>query len=100
MHGGKRANAGRKPGAATKLNEAARAAAAEGGIMPLDYMLSILRDDLNDAATRMDAAKAAAPYVHARLAAMELSGKDGRPIEIVGKLQRDAAVKAALRADT
>jgi hypothetical protein len=74
MHGGKRPNAGRKPGSATKLNEAARAAAAEGGIMPLDYMLAILRDDQNDAATRMDAAKAAAPYVHARLAAVEHSG--------------------------
>jgi hypothetical protein len=32
--------------------------------------------------------------------AVEMSGPNGGAIEIVGKLQRDAAVKAALRADT
>src|SRR5215203_5032242 len=39
---------------------------------PLDYMLSILRGGEEvTAAERMDAAKAAAPYVHARLAHIE-----------------------------
>lgn len=74
-HGGPRPGAGRKAGASTRLNEVARKQAAEGGLMPLDYMLAILRDEGNDAPTRMDAAKAAAPYLHARLAAIEHSGK-------------------------
>ena len=73
-HGGAREGAGRKPGQTTKLNEDARQKALEGGISPLDYMLAQLRDDTNDKETRMDAAKAAAPYVHARLAAVEHSG--------------------------
>lgn len=73
--GGKREGAGRKPGAATKMNEAARKAAADGGIMPLEYMLTVLRDTTLTQADRMDAAKAAAPYVHAKLAAVEHSGK-------------------------
>lgn len=73
-HGGPRPGAGRKAGAATKLNEDARKQAAEGGLMPLEYMLQILRDEDIDPETRMDAAKAAAPYVHAKLAAVELSG--------------------------
>ena len=72
--GGARPGAGRKPGQTTKLNEKARAKALEGGISPLDYMLCILRDEQNPEAVRFEAAKAAAPYVHAKLAAIEHSG--------------------------
>jgi len=75
--GGARKGAGRKPGQATRVNQAAREAALAAGISPLDYMLRVLRDDKLDRATRMDAAKAAAPYVHARLAAVEHSGSIG-----------------------
>jgi len=76
-HGGPRPNAGRKKGAATKINEKAREKAAEGGLMPLDYLLSIMRDENQPLDERKDAAKAAAPYVHAKLAAIEMSGKLG-----------------------
>lgn len=72
--GGTRPGAGRKPGQTTKLNEDARIAALAEGISPLDYMLKQLRDEALDREARMDAAKAAAPYVHARLAAVEHSG--------------------------
>lgn len=74
-HGGARAGAGRKPGQSTKMNEEARKRALEGGTSPLDYMLAQMRDEGNSRELRMDAAKAAAPYVHARLAAVEHSGK-------------------------
>lgn len=84
-HGGSRHGAGRKPGAATKLNEQARKQAAEGGLMPLDYMLSILRDENMAPDARMDAAKAAAPYVHAKLASVEHKGEDGGPLQIIVK---------------
>jgi hypothetical protein len=78
-HGGARIGAGRKKGAATKLNEVARAQALDGGISPLDYLLSVMRDDDNDGHTRLDAAKAAAPYVHAKLSAVDttVKGPDG-----------------------
>jgi hypothetical protein len=66
-HGGSRVGAGRKPGQATKLNEEARQQALGGGISPLDYMLKILRDEAENKEMRFEAAKAAAPYVHARL---------------------------------
>lgn len=66
-HGGARSNAGRKPGQATKANQEAREAAADGGMMPLDYMLNIMRDAWATTERRDDMAKAAAPYVHARL---------------------------------
>lgn len=73
-HGGARKGAGRKPGQSTKMNQEARKKALEGGISPLDYMLAQMRDEQNPRELRMDAAKAAAPYVHARLAAVEHSG--------------------------
>lgn len=73
-HGGARPNAGRKPGSSTKLNEEARQKALEGGVSPLDYMLALLRDETNDRDVRFEAAKAAAPYVHAKLASIEHSG--------------------------
>ena len=53
------------------------AKARESGMMPLEYLLSIMRDESQDAAVRRDAAKAAAPYCHARLASTEISGPDG-----------------------
>ena len=75
--GGSRKGAGRKKGQATKINEAAREQALSSGISPLDFMLSLLRDTQLPRADRFEAAKAAAPYVHARLAAVEHSGSVG-----------------------
>ena len=43
--------------------------------MPLDYLLALLRDNAQTQEVRTDAAKAAAPYLHARLAAVEHSGE-------------------------
>ncbi len=73
--GGKREGAGRPAGIANKASIERQAAIAASGLTPLDYMLAILRDDEADKAVRMDAAKAAAPYVHPRLAAVEHSGE-------------------------
>ena len=41
--------------------------AIKGGQLPLDYMLEIMRDQSVDTRLRIDAAKAAAPYVHQKL---------------------------------
>jgi hypothetical protein len=72
--GGKREGAGRKPGVPnTKTRELVEKVEASG-LTPLDYMLAQMRDEENAKELRMDAAKAAAPYVHARLAAIEHSG--------------------------
>jgi hypothetical protein len=60
-HGGRREGAGRKVGSVSKLDGEARAKAQESGMMPLDYLLSIMRDETQDASVRRDAAKAAAP---------------------------------------
>lgn len=79
-HGGKREGAGRTPGTQNRLTQEASKAAKASGITPLDYMLSILRDELMSTESRFEAAKAAAPYVHAKLASVEHGGKGGGPM--------------------
>lgn len=75
MRGGKRPGAGRPPGAVNKATAQRQAEIAASGVTPLEYMLAIMRDEAADEAKRLDAAKAAAPYVHPRLAAVEHSGE-------------------------
>ena len=68
---------GRKKGTPNKATAAKAKAIAESGLTPLDFMLGILRDETQEPVMRFEAAKAAAPYVHPRLAAVEHTGKDG-----------------------
>jgi hypothetical protein len=82
MRGGRREGAGRKPGSVSKLDGEARRRAMEGGMMPLDYLLGIMRDENQDARWRLDAAKAAGPYCHARLSSTELSGPNGDAVKV------------------
>lgn len=55
----------------------ARKKALEAGISPLDYMLKVMRNTNADPKRRDDMAKAAAPFVHAKLASVEHSGTIG-----------------------
>lgn len=70
--GGPRSGAGRKPGAINKATAAAREYAEATGIMPLEFMLQIMRDPGADRTERLDMAKAAAPYVHAKLSSVTM----------------------------
>ena len=70
--GGARPNAGRKPGTLNRFNRELLERAIEGGQLPLDYMLEIMRDQSLDPRLRIDAAKAAAPYVHHKLSAISV----------------------------
>lgn len=83
--GGPREGAGRPTGIANKASIARQAEVAASGQTPLDYLLEIMRDDTAERGERLDAAKAAAPYVHPKLASVEHSGKDGGDIGIVFK---------------
>lgn len=70
-HGGRRAGSGRRRSGANRLDTEARQQAMESGITPLEHMLNVMRHPDSTDEQRMDAAKAAAPYVHARLAHIE-----------------------------
>ena len=71
MKGGKRPGAGRKKGVPNRASAAREAAIAASGLTPLEYMLNTMRDEGKPLALRLDMAKAAAPYVHPRLASVE-----------------------------
>jgi hypothetical protein len=51
------------------------------GILPAEYLLSVMRDENNPIDVRMEAAAKTAPYYHARLAAIEHSGDGNGPIQ-------------------
>lgn len=88
--GGRRPGAGRKAGSATKKTREIADKALEEGISPLEFMLKIMRDEpptTEDERVgaalqqmRFEAAKAAAPYMHPRLAAVEHTGGNGAPL--------------------
>ena len=78
---GKRPGTGRKAALPNKATRARQQAVAATGETPLDHMLRVMRDPGNDDQRRDQMAKAAAPYVHPKLAAIEHTGKDGGPIE-------------------
>ena len=69
--GGARAGAGRKPGTPNRVTAELQAAVAASGETPLEYLLRIMRDRAMSFESRFEAAKAAAPYVHAKLAAVD-----------------------------
>lgn len=46
-----------------------------GGDLPLDYMLRIMRDPKQPTERRDDMAKSAAPFLHAKLQAVQHSGE-------------------------
>ena len=81
--GGARPGAGRKKGSATAKTREIADRAIEEGVSPLEYMLKVMRDPAAEYARRDDMAKAAAPYVHPKLAAVEHTGKSGGPIQVV-----------------
>lgn len=70
-HGGARKGAGRKPGSRNLATRKAREMAEATGVTPLQFMLDRMRDAEAPIADRMDMAKAAAPYIHAKLSSVE-----------------------------
>jgi len=79
-HGGKRPGAGRKKGVPNKrARELMERVAANGAAMPVDFMLSLMRDPAMPVELRFEAAKAAAPFLHPKLNSIEHSGPAGGP---------------------
>jgi hypothetical protein len=62
---------GRQKGIANKRTRDIAEAAMAQGLTPLEYMLAVLRDETVEPERRDEMAKAAAPYLHPRLAAIE-----------------------------
>lgn len=107
-HGGARKGAGRKPGAATQRTRAIAdrvIAQAEENATPLEVMLKIMRSFMQEAEQALastdpderqagikllglarDAATAAAPYIHPKLASVDQGGKGREVTPVSGVL--------------
>jgi hypothetical protein len=77
-----RKTGGRAKGTPNKATAARAAEIAASGETPLDYMLKVMRDPTIEYGRRDDMAKAAAPYVHPKLAAVEHSGDPDKPVAV------------------
>jgi hypothetical protein len=70
-HGTRSQNWWTTKGSRNRATEEARAAAAATGVLPLDYMLSVMRDLAADHKRRDATAMAAAPYLHPKLGSID-----------------------------
>ena len=66
-----------RKGKPNKASASREAYYAKEGILPLPYMLAVLRDETKTHAERMDAAKNAAPYVHPKLSQADVKHSGG-----------------------
>ena len=87
---------GRQKGTPNRATAAKADEIAASGMTPLDYMISVMRDESATRAERMEAAAKAAPYVHPRLSAIEYTGPV-EPEEDVDLSELDKEDRDALR---
>ncbi len=73
---------GRKKGTPNTASAKREAEIAKSGKTPLQFLLDRMRNAEADIAERIDCAKAAAPYVHYKLASVEHSGDGGGPLVV------------------
>ena len=78
---------GRPPGAKNKRTLALQRRIQQAGVTPLEYLVSIMVDEDQEQHTRIDAAKAAAPYIHPRLQSTTIQEKpyEGDPSSITNE---------------
>ena len=85
---------GRQKGTPNRITAERQRQVQESGLTPLDHMLNVMRDETRDPTVRLDAAKAAAPYVHPRLANIEANVRTGVTHEVALEMlarMKDAA---------
>lgn len=73
---------GRAKGTRNNASKKREAIIAASGLTPLDYMLGVLRNEAEEPNRRAWAANAAAPYVHPKLAQIEVGNKPGETFRV------------------
>ena len=87
---------GRQRGTPNRATSAKAAEIASSGMTPLDYLVSVYRDETATRPERLEAAAKAAPYVHPRLSAIEYTAP-AEPEEDVDLSELDQEDRDALR---
>jgi len=80
---------GRKKGTPNKRTGELQARIRASGLTPLDFMIAIMRNPKAELELRFEAARAAAPYVHARLTAVEHTGENSGAVQVEVKHYTD-----------
>lgn len=91
--GGARKGAGRPKGTPNRKTVQLQNDIEQSGLTPLEFMLQVMRDPEQDQGRRLHAANMAAPYCHAKLSSVELTGKDGAPMQTVTRIELIAMTK-------
>jgi hypothetical protein len=71
---------GRMKGSKNKRTKELLEKAKAGGQSAIEFMLEVMRDTKNDTEMRLDAAKAVAPYLHAKRAPEDRGGNTVPPM--------------------
>lgn len=90
-NGGARPGAGRPKGSVRQFKESALKdilGAARADELPLDFMLRVMRHEKTPTLVAIELAKAAAPYMHHKLASVTHSGDPNNPINLVNRIER------------
>ena len=103
-HGGARIGAGRKAGSGLSPEARGKRLQAKireklafsDGKTPLDFMLGVMQDERHKINLRMQAAVAAAPYVHAKLSSVEVKGNSDQPLQVQSDIGQALAALAEL----
>jgi hypothetical protein len=80
---------GRPKGSANKASVARAEEVEASGLTPLDFMLGAMRDEEQPINIRLDAAKAAAQYVHPKLSAVTVKGDEENPLHSISTITND-----------
>jgi hypothetical protein len=73
---------GRQKGSLNHATLARQSAILASGLSPLDYLVSVYRDEEQAVNVRVDAAKAVAGYCYPKLQALDLGSREGQPITV------------------
>jgi hypothetical protein len=80
---------GRRKGTRNKRESIRQQAIEQTGSTPLEFMLNIMADVDAPVTMRLDAAKSAAPYVHARLQSVVIGGDPENPLALeISRIER------------
>ncbi len=79
---GQKTGGGSRKGRPNRATAARAAAIAASGPVPLDYLLQVMCNPRLSTELRLEAARAAAPYVHPRLANITHKGDQAAPLVI------------------
>ncbi|MCE2563366.1 hypothetical protein [Komagataeibacter sp. FNDCF1] len=88
QRGGARPGAGRKKGSLTEAKKIGREVSsrvtkklADASATPLDIMARVMQGDVSITEMQFEAAKAAAPYIHPKLSAIQMDARVRRSVE-------------------